>query len=200
MLHRNLCFKQYYDNFITFEDPIVEKLCLDKWDANHDGKLSKLEAAQVNAISTTFTGSVIKSFKELRYFTSLKNEVKLKPFNEKGAFQSATFDTIILPEGLEFVPVAMFRQSKGNIVILPSTIKGISETSFNGAKLNNLILKSTEYISIVRYWGLLYARIDNLYVANYLVDTYKQSTIWNSQKIQGYLGNILPLSEYNGEI
>ena len=138
----------------------------------------------------------MKGFTELRYFTALKNEKK--PFGEKGAFENSTFGTIELPEGLIIIPNSMFRFSQGENVIIPSSVIAIDELSFNSARIKKLVLKGSNYIDAIRYWGILFARIDTLYVAPHLVDTYKQSTIWNSAAMQGYLGKILPLSEYQG--
>ena len=82
--------------------------------------------------------------------------------------------------------------------MLPPSVIAIDELSFNSARIKNLVLKGGNYIDTINYWGILYARIDTLYVAPHLVETYKQSTRWNSQAMQGYLGEILPLSEYQG--
>ena len=103
----------------------------------------------------------------------------------------------MLPEGLVDVPHSMFRGCKGKTVILPSTIIGIDELAFNNAHINNLVIKGDKYIDNIRYWGILFARFDTLYVAPHLVETYKQSAEWNSQAMQGFLGKILPLSEYH---
>ena len=138
----------------------------------------------------------MKGFTELRYFTALKNEKK--PFGEKGAFENSTFGTIELPEGLTIVPHSIFRKSQGECIIIPSSVTAIDELSFYGARINKLVLKGSDYIDTIRYWGILSARIDTLYVTPHLVDTYKQSTKWNSQAMQGYLGEVLPLSEYQG--
>ena len=135
-----------------------------------------------------FANRTIKGFTELRYFTSLKNEREI--------FKNTTFGTIELPEGLGKVPHSMFRFSQGENVIIPSSVTAIDELSFNSARIKNLVFKGDTLIDKISYWGILYARIENLYVAPHLVETYKQSAEWNSQAMQGYLGKILPLSEY----
>ena len=112
-------------------------------------------------------------------------------------FKNTTFGTVELPEGLTIVPHSMFRFSQGENVIIPSSITVIDELSFYSARIKKLVLKGSNYIDIIKYWGILYARIDTLYVASHLVETYKQSTKWNSRAMQGYLGEILPLSEYH---
>ena len=112
-------------------------------------------------------------------------------------FKNTTFGTIELPEGLSKVLHSMFRLSQGENVIIPSSVTAIDELSFNSARIKNLVFKGDTLIEKIYYWGILYARIENLYVAPHLVEKYKQSSIWNSQAMQGYLGNILPLSEYH---
>lgn len=142
-----------------------------------------------NPIGTIFANRTIKGFTELQYFTSLRKEEE--------TFKSSTFGTIILPEGLTMVPHSMFRYCQGECVVLPPSVIAIDELSFNNARIKKLVLKGSNYIDIIKYWGILYARIDTLYVASHLVETYKQSTKWNSRAMQGYLGEILPLSEYH---
>lgn len=148
-----------------------------------------------NPIGTIFANRTIKGFTELQYFSDLKKGKK--PFGEKGAFERSIFGTISLPEGLTMVPNSMFRYSQGECVIIPSSVIAIDELSFNSARIKKLVLKGNNYIDTIRYWGILAVRIDTLYVASHLVETYKQSTKWNRQAMQGYLGNILPLSEYH---
>ena len=143
-----------------------------------------------NPIGTIFANRTIKGFTELQYFTSLRKE--------RETFKSTTFGTIILPEGLTMVPHSMFRYCQGECIVLPPSVIAIDELSFNNARIKNLVLKGSNYIETINYWGILYARIDTLYVAPHLVETYKQSTKWNSRAMQGYLGEILPLSEYQG--
>ena len=111
-------------------------------------------------------------------------------------FKNTTFGTIELPEGLTIVPHSMFRFSQGENVIIPSSVTAIDELSFNNARIKNLVFKGDTFIEKIYYWGILYARIENLYVAPHLVETYKQSAKWNSAAMQGYLGNILPLGKY----
>ena len=188
MNRRRLLLRHEYDKYIHFEDKEVERICIENWDKDGDGKLSMEEAAAVSSTGTKFTNRTIKSFAELRYFTSLKNGREI--------FKNTTFGTIELPEGLTIVPHSMFRHSQGECVIIPSSVIAIDEFSFYTARIKKLVLKCNNYIDTIKYWGILSARIDTLYVASHLVETYKQSTKWNSQAMQGYLGNIRPLSEY----
>lgn len=63
--------ENYAEKAMNFSDATVKKLCLEKWDADHDGKLTYGEAAAVTDIGTTFQQSAIKTFKELYYFTAV---------------------------------------------------------------------------------------------------------------------------------
>ena len=175
--------------WIRFEDPEVKRICVENWAKDGDGEFSMEEAAAVSSIGTKFQNLTIKVFAELRYFTSLKNEREM--------FKNTTFGTIELPEGLSKVPRSMFRFSQEENVIIPSSVTAIDEFSFNSARIKNLVFKGDTLIEKIYYWGILYARIENLYVAPHLVEKYKQSSIWDSQKKQGHLGKILPLSEYH---
>lgn len=57
---------------ILFADERAEAICVNEWDTDHDGYLSLDEAAAVTDLGTTFnSASGMKSFDELRYFTSL---------------------------------------------------------------------------------------------------------------------------------
>lgn len=61
-------------HYIDFADTRVRTLCVNTWDTNEDDELSLEEAAAVTDIGTIFRSSAsLKSFEELRYFTSLTN-------------------------------------------------------------------------------------------------------------------------------
>ena len=75
MLYRNLCFKQFYDNFITFEDPEAERICLQRYDKDHDGKLSMNEVLKLTLVGNSsalfYNNSKIKVFKEFAKFINI---------------------------------------------------------------------------------------------------------------------------------
>ena len=75
MLYRNLCFKQFYDNFITFEDPEAERICLQRYDKDHDGKLSMNEVLKLtldgNSSALFYNNSKIRVFKEFSKFVNI---------------------------------------------------------------------------------------------------------------------------------
>ena len=68
---RRLLLRHEYDKYIHFEDKEVERICLEKWDKDGDGKLSKEEAAQVEYLGNLILPKNM-NFTELKYFTGLK--------------------------------------------------------------------------------------------------------------------------------
>ena len=59
---------------IHFADPVVERLCVERWDIDGDGLLSYDEAASVTDLGDTFKGDTrVRSFMELEYFTGLRH-------------------------------------------------------------------------------------------------------------------------------
>lgn len=57
---------------IQFADAEVKRICVENWDTNGDGELSKTEAASVTSLNNKFYSNIIiKSFDELEYFTGL---------------------------------------------------------------------------------------------------------------------------------
>lgn len=81
---------------ISFKDPAVKAVCLERWDRDSDGELSEREAASVTAIPAwVFTNNTdIVSFDELAYFSGLK---ALDDYAFSGC---SSLKSITLPEGL----------------------------------------------------------------------------------------------------
>ena len=56
---------------ISFTHSLVKTICVQNWDTDGDGELSKEEAAAVKSLGTVFRGQQITMFDELQYFTGL---------------------------------------------------------------------------------------------------------------------------------
>ena len=85
-------------HYITFADSRVQDLCLAMWDSDADGELTFEEAADVKDIGEVFRNNThIKTFEELRYFTSL-TEIPSNAF--RGAF---SLQTLYLPAGIKTI-------------------------------------------------------------------------------------------------
>ncbi len=82
-------------HYIDFIDNRARSLCTQKWDTNEDDELSLEEAAAVTDIGTVFrTSTTLKSFEELRHFTSI-NEIPAEAFRGCSALTS-----IYIPENV----------------------------------------------------------------------------------------------------
>ncbi len=160
---------------IEFEDSVVEKICLDKWDASGDGLLSVLEAAAVtdpNELSGVFEGNGnIVSFNEFRYFIGLtelpffafKGCVKLREITLPESLEDLGHETFYDCRALESIVIPALVTDTGSCfykcisltsVTLPNSIKSVG--GFYGCeKLSQINLpESVTYIGDFSYSGL----------------------------------------------
>ena len=122
--------ENYGEKAMNFTDTNVRRICLEKWDANGDGKITYNEAAAVTSIADVFTGKLIKTFPELYYFTSLE-EISAHAFD--GCTQ---LTAIRLPKGLKKIGEAAFKDcSKLPQMILSTNISEIGPSAFEGCKM-----------------------------------------------------------------
>lgn len=121
------------NNIIQFADPNVKAICVAKWDTNHDGELSKAEAAAVTTLIDTETnksvfyekGATITSFDEFQYFTGLE-------VVEADAFHSDSLQSIILPATITEIQARAFSSNYSlKSVILPEGLTTIGVYAFN---------------------------------------------------------------------
>ena len=83
------------DENITFADANVKALCVANWDTNGDGELSTTEAAKVKSLGKVFYANRnIRTFDELRYFTSLTS------IEEQAFFSCSNLTSVIIPVGV----------------------------------------------------------------------------------------------------
>ena len=89
--------------YIDFADSYAKSLCVEAYDTDEDNEISYTEAAAVSDIGETFRGVTgMKSFEELRYFTSL-TEIPENAFRGCSGLTS-----IYLPEGITQIGKAAF--------------------------------------------------------------------------------------------
>lgn len=121
------------NNIIQFADPNVKAICVAKWDTNHDGELSKAEAAAVTTLIDSETnksvfyekGATITSFDEFQYFTGLTAV-------EADAFHSDSLQSIILPATITEIQARAFSSNYSlKSVILPEGLTTIGVYAFN---------------------------------------------------------------------
>lgn len=112
-------------DIITFASNEVKSICVDNWDANGDGELSKQEAAAVTSLNQVFKGKrFIDSFDELKYFTGLKSF---------GEFEFCGCDglvSIIIPENVESIGNRAFELCCLSKILIPKNVKNIAESAF----------------------------------------------------------------------
>ena len=76
---------------INFADKNVKAICVENWDTNGDGELSRAEAAAVTSLGEVFKdNNEITSFDELRYFTGLTELQEFGSFHGCNALKSIT--------------------------------------------------------------------------------------------------------------
>lgn len=132
--------ENYGEKAMTFVDARVKTVCLDNWDANHDGTLTYNEAAAVTDLGTAFQNqATITKFPELYYFTSLQHLAD-------DAFNGCTkLVSMRLPRKLQTIGARAFAgcQSLAEFV-LPDYVTAIGAEAFSGcAALEALSLPET---------------------------------------------------------
>lgn len=147
---------------IQFADANVKAICVANWDTDHDGELSKEEAAAVKTLkvgeNSVFKNATITSFDEFQYFTGLTsvedhafaNCSNLKsvivPKNvttlDNAAFISCKYLSVVLPEGLTSIGSEGFR----NCFYMKEIKLPESLTSIGGAAFGDCFSLKTLYI------------------------------------------------------
>ena len=125
-----LTVKERAENIISFVDAHVKKICINNWDNNGDGVLSKQEAAAVKDIGLVFQNKKnISSFNELIYFTGLTAI-------GNSAFSSCSnLKSIAIPNSVESIKAGAFSGcSVLNNVIIPSSVSFIGSGAFSNCK------------------------------------------------------------------
>ncbi|MBQ9363076.1 MAG: leucine-rich repeat protein [Bacteroidaceae bacterium] len=122
--------ENFLDMAIRFTDSKVKALCVANWDADGNGELSFGEAAQITDLGTVFQGaSAIKSFNELRNFTSL-------PAISDDAFNGCrALTTLVMPNSVKAIGARAFSGCRAlKSLVLPAGITSIGEEAFNGCR------------------------------------------------------------------
>lgn len=124
-------------DIITFASNEVKSICVDNWDANGDGELSKQEAAAVTSLNQVFEDkSYIGSFDELKYFTGLKS---LGDFEFYGC---NSLSSIIIPENVQSIGKRTFELCSLSKIFIPKNVKNIAESAFTIEDLTEIRVES----------------------------------------------------------
>lgn len=132
----------YYDHSeapIQFLDNTTRVLCVLAWDSDGDQQLSYKEAAAVTDIGTTFEGSDIMAFRELRFFTSLT------AIEDSAFYGCEKLIAITLPETIVSIGEGAFRNcSSLKELDIPEGVKSLGERTFqNCVNLSRVAIPSS---------------------------------------------------------
>lgn len=155
-------------NFIVFADPIVKKVCVEKFDTNGDGELSELEASRVRTLSTgnniTFFGDyddVVKSFDELRYFTNLT------AISDNAFGRCSNLTSITIPDGVTSIgQEAFYRCSRLASITIPDSVTSIGWWAFSDCSSLTSVTISDSVTSIGDSAFSGCSSIKDVYIAN----------------------------------
>ncbi len=141
--------------YIVFEDPEVERICLENWDTNKDDVLDAAEAAAVTDLGEAFSDNKeITSFNELQYFTGL-TEIN------SAAFRGCEhLDYVIVPDNVKTIGGEAFWDCKGLYnLTLPEGLERIEENAFLGCSYLPIIdiPDNVNYIGQGAYQGCVYS-------------------------------------------
>lgn len=192
MNRRRLLLRHEYNKYIHFEDKEVERICIENWDKDGDGKLSKEEAAQVKHFGNIF-----------------KNNTKIESFDELANFNGS------------FLQGGMFDGcTKLKYISVPPTYTGIFNDNVNSyervrlcgewsripyyffwgnakSNLKAIIIESKMPPKITNISGFFYSNhvtnFAKIYVPNGSLNLYLVAEVWRE-----YKEYIRPISEYKG--
>ena len=141
-------------DIIEFADDEVKRICVENWDTDGDGELSKAEAAAVTTLADSETGksvfrenTTITSFDELQYFTgvttideyaflnctalaSVKFHDGVKTLHNHCFRSCSSLKYIQLPNKLEKLNTQVFAYSGLTSIFIPNTITSIAFDAF----------------------------------------------------------------------
>ena len=143
------------DDIIVFADANVKTICVANWDTNHDGELSKAEAAAVKTLNKNggsnyedqafYRNTEITSFDELQYFTGLKAI-------EQAAFSNcSSLASVVLPPTITGIYASGFSDCSAlEHITLTENIKTLGDNVFSRSGLKTLFIpKSVTSIGIL---------------------------------------------------
>jgi len=163
--------------YITFADPAVESICLNRWDSDHDGLLNFREAEEVTSLGNAFTDNAsITSFTELKYFTSLED------LGDETFRNCQSLDTLTLPRNLWRIGRRAFAGCTAlRGVTIPANVVSLGYHAFSGCtKLKTVVsnILCPQPISSTVFEDI--APDATLYVQTETGYHYQEAAGWNS--------------------
>ena len=147
-------------HYITFADSRARDICLENWDQNADGELSREEAAEVRELGEIFRNqSSLKSLDELRYFTALTE-----------------------------IPENAFRNSSSLLSIyLPQQVTSLGKYAFTGCSALKYVVVMNEE-GVVPFASCNVPSAATIFVPGKLVESYLASDKWQDYAVTEYTG------------
>ena len=111
-------------DIIAFESDKARSLCVENWDINGDGELSKQEAAAVTSLNNVFRDkSAVTSFDELQYFTGI---TEIGNYD----FSGCSLASVIIPKNVRKIGYEAFRGCNLKHIFIPKNVESISSSTF----------------------------------------------------------------------
>lgn len=219
---RRILVQAFDDQFIKYEDPNAEALCLKYFDFDKDGRISFDDLKQVGEVKGyifreddlcknivkfnefKFFGAKVLTFMPFKNFEKLE-EIDLPQTLEDTGVNSfhrgSKIKKITIPEGVKKIGDSCFLGSfSPNITIkIPSTVKEIGDNAFSWQKGVTFIFNGIVPPNIIGDWkysGSEYLN-QNKRVVGYAPD--ESITLYKNSSITGKMcSDILPISQYKG--
>ena len=132
--------KEIKESTIYFADANVKALCVENWDTDGDGELSKDEAAAVTDLGEVFKGNEdITSFDELRFF------INLESINNEAFKSCRGLTSVLLPNSITSIgDDAFFGCSGLTALTIPNNVSSIGLwTFYNCSSLESLTIPNS---------------------------------------------------------
>ncbi|MBO4443594.1 MAG: leucine-rich repeat domain-containing protein [Bacteroidaceae bacterium] len=150
------------ESIIEFVDQAVKQICVDNWDTDGDGELSKKEAGEVTSLLVDGTSvfkskyGAISSFDEFQFFTGL---TKI----EEQAFHLDSLKSIILPPTITSIEKEAFYGCRIQTIDIPEGVTSIGQSAFNScANLENIVLPKS--LTSIGNYAFAYTSIRQIFI------------------------------------
>ncbi len=132
------------ESIIRFADANVKAICVNKWDKDGDGELSKTEAAAVTSLDNAFTNNTdIRSFDEFQYFVGV---TALGSEEFSGCYG---LSSIVLPPYLKSLGVESLRNNNIDDLMIPASVTSIEPTALYSCYKNIFVEEGNAYFTSI---------------------------------------------------
>ena len=131
---------------VGFNCALTKRICVDNWDTNSDGELSKAECAAVTDFGSVFQRRRIRDFEELYYFTGLL-ELGDRVFEECTDLRGTCF----IPNSVTNIGSSAFRGCTRLVgIMFNNSLVSIGSSAFEGCTgLRTLYLNSANSLTSI---------------------------------------------------